>query len=459
MTTLQKSSYLLFLSTSVAIGTFTGTACYGRTNDWSYPQKATIWHEALGPYNTDANAIVEGRTFSFASRTGKRAREYELAFQTIAKAVQLAEPHITDSRDDVANCYINLACFQYLKGDLNAAEQNMHRALKIATGSPKSLGQVADILDYLAVIQRAQAGATRSTMNTAKYADDAERSYLINRNQRNEKVKDVNHPDIRNVNSHLQMSYFDVGGSEGGGPETTLKNIKTHILTPPIYATTGEDSLSKMVSFAREMINKFTPPPPPPPPLLPPEERLGTIMGNWKVATDIRTTASIKTVQVTKVTVEGTESRVGSGEQASNVAQVPIFLCRASDYAILHSKIVNFGQSRGLSMDKFGVSWPATHKQAEDLLVQLSNCARNLPRVQEQKTDKNGDYEFTDLPKGQYILFAALVTQNSCAYWICPQPNEPITVKQIGQFTIDFSTENQTCIWRKVGNSLRSLGQ
>lgn len=425
-----------------------------RNSEWSYPQRATIWHEALGPYNSDASAVVEGRTFAFKSRTGKRAREYDQALPTVAKAVQLAAPHIAESREDVANCYTNLACFYYLRGDLSLAEQNMHSALKIAQGSHKASAQVTDILDYLAVIQRAQAGSTRPTASNTKYADEAESTYLINRQHRHKAAADLNHPDITNVNSHLLMSYYDVGGNNSGGPNVTLKNAKAHVLRPPVYATTGEDSFNKMIAFAKEMIAKYTPPPPPPPP---PEQRLGSIMGNWKIPTDIETKANIKTKVVTKETVEGTESRSGSGEQISHVAEVPIFLCRASDYAYLHSTITDYGRTRGLSMDKFAVTWPSTHKQAEDLLILLTRTARALPQSQEQKTDKNGDYEFTDLPKGQYLLFAALVTKNSCGYWVCPSPTEPITVSQLEQFTVDFSKENETSVWKKEGNSIQGF--
>lgn len=455
MNTLQKSLSWFSIASSLALGCFFASSAEteARIGEWSYPERATIWHEALGPYNADANAVVNGRTFIFDSRTGRRAREYDQALPTFTKAVQLAAPHISENSEDVASCYINLACFYYLRGDLSSAEQNMHVALKIAKGSIKQSSQITDILDYLAVIQRAQASATGPTAYGTKYADEAERSYLLGRHIKHESTADLAHPDITNINSHLLMSYYDVGGGAAGGPAVTLKNAKAHILRPPIYAITGEDSFSKMLSFAKEMVEKYKPRRIEDPP----EPGLASIMGNWKVPTDIKTTASIKTKVVTKETVEGTESRSGSGEQASNVAEVPIFLCRASDYVSLYSTIANYGKTRGLSMEKFTITWPATHKQAEDLLVQLTNTARGLPKAQEQKTDKNGDYEFTDIPRGQYILFAALVTQNTCGYWICPSLDKPVPVSQVEQFTIDFSTENEIPIWKKEGNSLRGF--
>lgn len=456
MTKLQQRLSLLSVASSIALTCFFAPPIGARTGEWSYPQRATIWHEALGPRNADANAVIEGRTFAFESRGGKRAREYDQALPTFTKSVQLAAPHISENREDVANCYTNLACFYYLRGDLSSAEQNMRTALKIAQGSLTPSSQVSDILEYLAVIQRAQAGSTRSSASSSKYASEAEKSYLLDRHLKRESTADLTHPDITNINSHLLMSYYDVGGSATDETAVTLKNAKAHVLRPPIYATTGEDSFSKMLSFAKEMIGKYTnsttePPPPPQ------EPGLASVMGNWKVPTDIKTTASIKTKVVSKETVEGTEIRSGAGEQASNVAEVPIFLCKASDYAELYSTIAKYGETRGLSMDQFTVTWPATHKQAEDLLVQLTRTARSLPKVQEQKTDKNGDYEFTDIPKGQYILFASLVTQNTCGYWVCPSPNESIQVKQVEQFPIDFTTENETPIWKKEGNSLRGL--
>ncbi len=453
MNKLQQRLSLLSVASAIALTCFLAPPIVARTVEWTYPQRATIWHEALGPHNADANAVVEGRTFAFESRGGKRAREYDQALSSFTKAMQLAAPHISENREDVANCYTNLACFFYLRGDLGSAEQNMRVALKIAQGSNSVSPQVSDILEYLAVIQRAQAGSTRPSVSSSKYASEAENSYLLDRHLKHEANADSSHPDITNINSHLLMSYYDVGGSAAGESAVALRSAKAHVLSPPIYATTGEDSFAKMLSFAKEMIEKYTPPII----IVLEEPGLASIMGNWKVPTEIKTTASIKTKVVTKETVEGTESRSGSGEQASNVAEVPIFLCRAADYVSLYSTIATYGKTRGLSMDKFTITWPATHKQAEDLLIQLTNTARGLPKAKEQKTDKNGDYEFTDIPKGQYILFAALVTQNTCGYWVCPSPNESIQVKQVEQFPIDFTTENETPIWKKEGNSLRGL--
>ncbi len=236
---------------------------------------------------------------------------------------------------------------------------------------------------------------------------------------------------------------------------------------PCMPVSVGMPKLPEMVAYAESIIEKCkrqsvaatitatgpTVIPPPPPPA-----GFATVIGNWNVPSDITTRAEIATGVTSKETVEGVERRSGHGEQESKVADQEIFLCRFSDYGALYSAISRFAASRGLEVNDIGRTWPANHQQAERLLLELKAVANNI-KIESKKTDKNGDYEIGAdgtlhssngrIPKGKYFLYASIVTQEQCAYWILPGPTEPLTVSKVEQFRFDFQQNNALVIWTR----------
>lgn len=414
--------------------------------DWSYPRNKTIWNEALGPDNLDALATIEGRPFSFETTSPIRSKRYDNVLPLLNEALSKTAPHVTNSPEDVAHCYVNIGCFYFIRGDLQLAEQNIRSALRIAQANAKTDSLlVAEILEYLTMVQRAQGGFSRPSETSPKHYQAAENSYKVTRHLKADGLGQ-SHPDIKHVNSHLAMSYFDA--MQPSKAYDLMHKTGAPDLCPFMPSRYGEDVLEKMASFAREMIDKYKP-------VFHDETNtfaklkemgIASIIGNWTVPTDITTTAKIQTKATSRETVEGSQTMSGSGEQTSRVADVPIMLCRGSDYASLESIITSYGRVRGLAAEDFGVTWPATHKQAEDLLVSLRQAGEGFA-LETQKTDKNGDYEFTRIPKGKYFLFAALVTRDACGYWM--RPPEFINVTQVAQFTVDFPEEQETIIWSK----------
>ncbi len=191
---------------------------------------------------------------------------------------------------------------------------------------------------------------------------------------------------------------------------------------------------------------------------------LATIIGNWTVPSDITTKAEIATAATTKETVEGVETRSGRGEQSSQVADQEIFLCPASRYSQLYSVISNFASSRGLAMADFGQTWPANHQQAETLLLEMKRIANEI-KIDSKKTDKNGDYEIgggggaidstnQKIPKGEYFLYASIVTQNQCAIWFLPSFTDRIQVTKVQQFQFDFDQSSAMVVWSSASRNM-----
>ncbi len=253
---------------------------------------------------------------------------------------------------------------------------------------------------------------------------------------------------------------------------TALKDKMVFVSTNPRTGRPSNSStitaspvaqVPKMLALAESIIQKCHKEPPPhkrkPLPL-----GLATIIGNWTVPSDITTKAEIATAATTKETVEGVEKRSGRGEQSSQVADQEIFLCPSSKYTQLYRVIANFASSRGLAMTDFGQTWPANHQQAETLLLDMKQTA-NLIKIDSKKTDKNGDYEIggggsaidstnQKIPKGEYFLYASIVTQNQCAIWLLPSFTDRIRVTKVQQFQFDFNQGSAMVVWSSASRNM-----
>lgn len=180
------------------------------------------------------------------------------------------------------------------------------------------------------------------------------------------------------------------------------------------------------------------------------EERGGTIIGTWHVPQDITFKIKQETPEVKKEIVgDITETRSGSYEDTSQLADVPIYLCHAQDYSKLFNAMQEFGKERGLSMEDLSNTWPATHKQAEDLLLHVQKAADAIA-FQVHKTDKNGGFEFANIPQDNYILYAALATKDQCRIWFLPSPTTPIAITKVQQVTVDFIPDNARIVWTRA---------
>ncbi|MBX9942125.1 MAG: hypothetical protein K2Y32_22865 [Candidatus Obscuribacterales bacterium] len=184
---------------------------------------------------------------------------------------------------------------------------------------------------------------------------------------------------------------------------------------------------------------------------------LATIIGTWKVNSDLTYTAETRTSSKQELTLEGTRYRSGHLKSESNVASQRIYLLSDTQYSQLYRVLDSFGKYRGLSMDDFGHTWPANYQQSEQLMKMLESVASRIA-LSAAETDMHGDYEITGcsistdngkLPSGKYFLFASLLTDERCVFWFLPDFAKSIEVKESKQIQVDFTHENEFQVWRK----------
>lgn len=203
--------------------------------------------------------------------------------------------------------------------------------------------------------------------------------------------------------------------------------------------------LPKMISFAQSVISRC------PNRLSPQEPGLAFILGNWSIPTDAGKVSTVKTMHREEKALEGilqvSETR---SEEISPVENVPIYLCK---YPVrpnnLLGRLMHHGKSRGLEWGDLGDSgtthgWPATHEQAEKLQKELNSYAEAIA-WDTTKTDTKGDYEFANVPKGDYFLYASVCTKQMLKVWLIPE--EKIAVRKISQFRYDFVPTTGATLW------------
>ena len=219
---------------------------------------------------------------------------------------------------------------------------------------------------------------------------------------------------------------------------------------PTLTVNQGTDKLAAMVDFAKSISKKCETPPPPPPPE---EVGLATILGNWAIPTDVVQKAVRKTMHRKETVLEGDVDVVETREEkVSPVENVSIYLCRYPDNpnSIL-AQIQQYGAAKGLAwagLGDFGSThgWPANHLQAEQLQAIIDSSALSISK-KITKTDKNGDYKFEGVPKGDYLLYGSICTKSQCLIWLIPP--EKISVRRVDQFRFDFIESTGIKIWEE----------
>lgn|GEM_PF-2166376 len=206
--------------------------------------------------------------------------------------------------------------------------------------------------------------------------------------------------------------------------------------------------LPRMVSFAQSVIARC---PERMASLKPREPGLAYILGNWSIPTDVVKKSITKTMHREEHVLEGilqvSETR---SEEVSPVENVPIYLCR---YPVrphnLLGRLMHHGRLRGLEWGDLGDSgtthgWPATHEQAEKLQRELDGYAEGIA-WEKTKTDTKGDFSFSDVPKGDYFLYASVCTKQMLKIWLIPE--EKISVRRVSQFRYDFIPGTGATLW------------
>lgn len=427
----------------IAIQLLIPAACFAhlQVKEWSYPEKKTIWHEALGPHNNDALAVIEGRTFIFKSTQDQRGAEYDANLTVFQDAVRLSKSHVKESPSDYIHCLVNLSVFYYLRGEMGPAENFIDEAIKVAAdNSNQSSLNVSEIAEYRSVMKRALGGFRTNSESTKKNYESAERhfNYILKSRQ---DLLSAQHPDIGHTKSHQLMTYLDGDNYQkayyaGEDPDVSL-------LKPFMPNISTEDIFSKMLRFAEAMKFKYTP-------QIIEEEGIGSIIGNWNVAQDVTVTVKHSTKEESKeIAGEIHELRSGSGVQQSRISDVPIYLCRISDHKTLTASIKAFGARRGLLSKDFPGKWPVTHQQAEDLLLGLQRQVENLGK--KTKTDKDGGFDFPNVAKGKYFLFASLANKEQCRLWFKQKDDEgnDLDIQTRKQFEVSFEENDGIVIWSR----------
>ncbi len=70
-------------------------------------------------------------------------------------------------------------------------------------------------------------------------------------------------------------------------------------------------------------------------------------------------------------------------------------------------------------------------------------------------TDAHGEYEFHDVPLGNYVLYASLATDRQVMFWI----SDPIEVNARGTITDDFDRGSVTAVvWSATGGAALASG-
>ncbi|MBZ0187712.1 MAG: tetratricopeptide repeat protein [Candidatus Obscuribacterales bacterium] len=184
--------------------------------------------------------------------------------------------------------------------------------------------------------------------------------------------------------------------------------------------------LPNMVAYAKDVIAKCKPKPkkkkvrhgPP---------GLATILGNWSIKTDIKEKSVSKSRSYDEQRLDGTwhiTENVDAGK-ASQVEGVTIYLCHyPKNPTHVLRQLRQYGSVRGLQWSDFGRfgtthGWPANNKQARQLVTILDSVASSIS-YETVPTDKNGDYVFTEVPKGDYLLYASVCTEKQCMVWLIP---------------------------------------
>lgn len=461
----RKSVFILLVSFLFSGSSSTALAeIPADSKEWSYPAKSSIWHEALGPHNKDAIAVIEGRPFSFASTNSKRAQLYKSYEHTFEKALILAKPHAAECPSDIVHCYVNIGVYYYLQGDLTQADNYMKEALRTARkySSDYSLG-VAEVLEYRAMIQRTLAGQSFGSANSKKHFDIAKK-YYDHILKTKEKSLSEKHEDIEHTNSHKLMTLLDEGDSDEATKIAT--NVPAYTLTPFMPSISQEDSFAKMVAFAEKMVEKYTPPPvSQKDKCIPIEPEFGTIAGHWYVPVG-------KTKNVEKVasrTVQEIDGEKHITETESDVKSplegVKIFLCRFSSYNRIYAQIYSFANHRGLDPKEYLRTWPVTKSQGIELIKDLDAVANNIA-IRTSVTNNIGDYEFPgNVPEGKFFLYASVGPKAGARapvmIWLLPEHRKPIIVEQKRvHYNFDFSTETGTDLWslnKRTENKLKEV--
>jgi tetratricopeptide (TPR) repeat protein len=400
-------------------------------------------------------AIINSRPFSFDS-SFQFQQDQQKAEPVLKQAVDVARRYEKEAPRDLVDSLCNLGSFYFIANQYSAADQLLTEAVEVADKHT-----VRESLAMAALLDNAGMGA--------RAVHDYKRAYTLY--LRALKIRrtfqDDRHPDISyslmNLASLCRDRALDEGEKWQKEAEALerqidylthhteflsadLSNHQPRPFVPDLAINKGTSMLPSMVAFAQSIIEKHRQ-------IIRPHFNpgLASVVGNWSVPTDLVIKAIVDNGESRELTPEGEERRSGKSEQESRVAGVEIFLCDASQYSTLWSVIAAFGRERGAAMEKLGETWPATHKQGQDLLLRLQRTAAGIS-VSHQQTDKNGDFEFMDVPAGTYFTFAVLTTQEQCRIWFLPDMQQLIRVKRVQQFTVNFTPDNAVVVWNASGS-------
>lgn len=395
------------------------------------------------------------------SDISKNCRLVELLLR---KALSVAARHAAEEPLDVVRSLMCLGVFYYQMENYESSRSMFEQALERVKAVNGETGlDAANLQDHLAQVHRA-----------LEHFDEAEKLYRQSLAMR-QSVLPPEHPDIAASYWNLAMLYSDSGKGDaeemldrareiiGDGALISARRTpgrRPITLNMPLGG--GRNDLADFVAVANEIIFKHPPPPSyqyqvaspavPGNPVKAPEG-MAEIVGTWTVPTDHVTIARRRTRKYVEQGNSGPEE-VEENKQEDGISffeNVAIYLVDAADANRILEQISMYGQRCGLDRSGFQVTWPTTRRQALEIKNMMDVVAQVKARAI-ARTDRLGEYRLLSVPKGKYVLYASLATNQEVQFWL----TDVIAIQKKQVVTHDFRSGNVTAVmWcRRPSGSL-----
>lgn len=404
--------------------------------DTCFTQAIKIARSTIPPESPALAPLVD-----FEALSARSLNDFDRAEKLYAESLQIRSSIDGYAKPQVAHSLVNLAClyqdWSYAQEDPNIKRKYQERAQELLKRADEIMNPPINVARYKSLRTEAAWNHDRAASSDPEIAW----KYKAKARELSKQADDLqNHLVLVNSTDRSDIVRNMIDLSHGLGRPTI----------PTLTVNQGTDKLAAMVDFAKSISKKCETPPPPPPPE---EVGLATILGNWAIPTDVVQKAVTKTMHRKETVLEGDVDVVETREEkVSPVENVSIYLCRYPDNpnSIL-AQIQQYGAAKGLAwagLGDFGSThgWPANHLQAEQLQAIIDSSALSISK-KITKTDKNGDYKFEGVPKGDYLLYGSICTKSQCLIWLIPP--EKISVRRVDQFRFDFIESTGIKIWEE----------